>query len=95
MKIIPRDLIRDKIYCVNYLVYLNGKGDREFVYIAVRQDRMEEFKKAISHGNFDADDYGLVLEHGRGDASDILKEKMKMMYKCDHSSSINVLDYQA
>jgi hypothetical protein len=95
MKTIPRNLIEDKTYCVNYIVYLNDESVREFVYIAVRKDRMAEFQQAVEHGNFDTEDYGVVLEHGTGEPSDHVKSTMKMLYKCNHDSGISLVDYQA
>ena len=93
MKTIPQNLIRDKIYCVNYIEYLGNEGLREYFYIAVRQDEMDKFKEALKKGNFDADQYGMVLEHGKGSAPDFVRDKMKMLYKCDHESAININDY--
>lgn len=93
MRTIPRTLIDNDVYCVNYLVYSNDEGVREFIYVAVRQSDMEGFRRAIRLGNFDAEDYGVVLEHGKGEASDIIKQKMKLMYKCDHVNAMTVADY--
>ena len=93
MKTIPQDLIRDKVYCVNYIEYIGESGTNEHFYIAVRQEEMEKFKEAIRHGNFDAEDYGLILEHGAGSASTDVRDMMKMLYQCDHNNAINVSDY--
>ena len=83
MRNIPSYLIKDKTYCVNYIVFQNEHGSTEFLYIAVREDHMPEFKEAIKNGNFDAEDYGYILEHGKGEASNMVKEKMKLLYKCN------------
>lgn len=93
MKTIPQDLIRDKVYCVNYIEYIGESGANEHFYIAVRQDEMDQFKKAIKEGNFDAEDYGLILEHGMGSASEDVRNRMKLHYQCDHENAINVSDY--
>ncbi len=93
MRTIPQDLIRDKVYCVNYIEYIGETNAQEYFYIAVRQDEMDKFKTALEHGNFEADDYGLILEQGNGSAPKIIREKMKLLYKCDHDSAINVSDY--
>ena len=93
MRNIPRSLIDDEFFCVNYIVYLNDKGVRHFLYIAVRKVDMKEFKKTVKRGNFIAEDYGFVLEKGKGDAPDYLKEKMEIMYKCDHKNPLKVQDY--
>lgn len=93
MKTIPRSLIRDEVFCVNYIVYLSDKGVRNFMYIAVRNKDLEEFKKVVRRGNFIAEDYGFVLEQGSGDALEIIKEKMKLLYDCNHSSALKVQDY--
>lgn len=94
MRNIPTGLVKDKTYCVNYLVYKDESGQNSYLYIAVRQDQMPEFQKAIKCGNFDAEDYGIVLEQGEGIASDDIKQKMRMMYNCDHDSNISIVDYK-
>lgn len=95
MKTIPQDLIRDKIYCVNYIEYLNDAKQVEHCYIAVRQEYMDEFKAAIKKGDFDTDDYGILLEQGTGPAPAFVRDRMKMMYDCNHDNAINVSDYKA
>lgn len=94
MKTIPRNLIEDKTYCVNFLVFKNEHGEQEFIYIAVRSDNMAAFQEAVKHGNFDAEDYGSVLEYGKGEPSDHVKNKMKMLYKCNHDNAISVAEYK-
>ena len=93
MKTIPIQLIKDAVYCVNYLVYKNDDGAREHLYLATRHDQMKSLQNAIRQGNFEAEDYGIVLEQGAGEASKIVKEKMQLLYKCNHNSGISVLDY--
>ncbi len=95
MRTIPINLIKDATYCVNYLVYSNGQGTREFLYIATRKDQMKELQAAIRRGNFIAEDYGIVLEHGLGEASSLIKDKMKMLYNCTHEGSLSLLDFDA
>jgi hypothetical protein len=93
MRNIPTGLVKDKTYCVNYLVYKDESGDLAYLYIATRQDKMNDFQNALKNGNFDAEDYGIILEQGTGEASDDVKQKMKVMYNCDHSSNISTLEY--
>lgn len=93
MRNIPTNLIKDAVYCVNYLVYKNENGAREYMYLATRQDQMRELQLAIKHGSFEAEDYGIVLEQGKGEAPDSIKEKMSILYKCNHESCISVMDY--
>ena len=94
MKNIPASLIKDKIYCVNYLIYKDEAARSGYIYIAVRQDDMADFKQAIKVGDFDADDYGVVLEQGLGKPSDETMQRMKMLYSCDHDNSFSVSDYK-
>lgn len=84
MRNIPKDLIENKTYVVTYVVYLDSDAQKRYFYIAVRKDKLLEFQRAVIEGNFDAEDYGIVLEEGEGEASDVVKEKMKMMYQCDN-----------
>lgn len=68
---------------------------REFLYIATRRDQMKSLQNAIRRGNFIAEDYGMILEHGQGEAPDYIKEKMTMLYKCNHEGSLSLLDFDA
>jgi len=90
MKNIPSNLLDKQYVCVNYVVFENANGDEEFFYIAVRGHRMPEFKRALKEGGFYPDDYGYILEHGKGQASEILKEKMALQYRCDHQQAFRL-----
>ena len=92
MRTIPRDLIDKKTYVVTYVVYLDNEGDKRYFYIAVRKDKMLGFQRAVLEGDFDAEDYGIILEEGEGEAPDVIKEKMKMLYQCDHVQATNLSD---
>lgn len=91
MRTIPKDLIDNKTYVVTYVVYLDGDSKKRYFYIAVRKDKLLEFQHAVIEGNFDAEDYGIILEEGEDEAPDVVKEKMKMMYHCDHVLATDVL----
>lgn len=93
MRNIPVKLIKDEVYCVNYLVYRNEEGTREHIYLATRQDNMRFLQDAIRHGNFEAEDFGIILEQGKGEASEMTKEKMQLLYKCNHNPGIDVVDF--
>lgn len=93
MRNIPSSLVKDKTYCVNYLLYKDEAGQESYLYIATRHDKMESFQNAIKLGNFDAEDYGIILEQGTGEAPEEVKQKMKIMYNCDHGSNLSILDY--
>lgn len=80
---IPIQLINEESYCVNYIVYLNADGEKEFVYLAVKKSNFLPFQKAVLAGSFDPDDFGIILESGKGEANPDLKERMRILYKCD------------
>lgn len=90
MKTIPKSLIDKKYICVNYVVFENADGDEAFFYIAVRGSRMPEFVQALKEGGFFPEDFGYILEQGKGEASELLKEKMAMQYRCDHKNAIRL-----
>lgn len=94
MKTIPSSLIKDKIYCVNYLIYKDENGKSGYIYIAVREDKMPDFQKALIVGNFDAEDYGIVLEKGFGKPSQDTMQRMKVLYDCNHDTGFSVFDYK-
>mgnify|MGYP001315232722 CR=1 FL=1 len=95
MRNIPRDLIQKKTYVVTYLVYEDATGQQRYFYIAVRKDKMPAFQRAILAGNFEPEDYGFILEEGLGEASEVIKEKMKIMYQCDHEGATQLEKYCA
>ncbi len=84
MRNIPRDLIDNKTYVVTYVVYLDSEGQKRYFYIAIRKDKMLGFQRAVLEGNFDAEDYGIILEEGEGEAPEAVKDRMKILYHCDH-----------
>ena len=90
MKSIPKHLINDKTFCVNFLSFVDLEGVRRFMYIAVRGDKMPEFEIALRRGQFDTEDFGFVLEEGVGQPSDLLKAKMEFLYECDHRNPLHV-----
>jgi hypothetical protein len=63
--------------------------------MAVRQDNMPRFQQALRAGNFDAEDYGIVLESGSDEPADYVKNKMKILYKCNHEKAINAAEYKS
>ncbi len=93
MRNIPKDLVDSKAYIVTYVVYLDENEKKRYFYIAVRKDRILDFQKAVIEGDFDAEDFGIILEEGNGEAPDYIKEKMKLMYHCDHSKATELSNY--
>lgn len=93
MRNLPISLIKDKLYFINYIVYKNEDDETEYMYLAVRHDNLEHFKDAIKAGTFQAEDYGLILESGKGSASDDVKKKMQILYDCNDEENISVIDF--
>ncbi len=93
MRNIPKDLIDSNTYTVTYVVYLDDKGDKHFFYIAVRRDKILSFQRAVLEGDFDAEDYGIILEDGEGEAPEEVKERMKIMYNCHHADATPLEEY--
>jgi len=93
MRTIPTSLVKQKLYCVNYIVYKDESDNQGFLYLATRQDKMPDLQEAIKRGNFEAEDYGIILEHGKGESPPEVQQKMQILYNCDHSSNLSVLDY--
>ena len=74
------------------MVFENANDEEEFFYIAVRGNRMPAFKRALEGGGFFPEDYGFILEQGKGEASELLKEKMSLQFGCDHQNAIRLLN---
>ena len=53
---------------------------------------MPEFKRALEEGGFFPEDFGYILEQGKGEASGLLKEKMALQYRCDHKNAIRLIN---
>lgn len=87
---IPQKLIKEAVYTVNYVEYLDTRNEKRFAYIAVRTEEVEAFRLALQKGNIPLDDYGVILEYGKGEASDLLRAKMEFQYKCDHSNMVKI-----
>lgn len=94
MRTIPTSLVKQKLYCVNYIVFRDESDNKAFVYLATRQDKMPDLQAAIKRGNFEAEDYGIILEYGEGDSPPEVQQKMKILYNCDHESNLSVADYE-
>ena len=86
MRDIPHHLIKDAIYVVNYLVYRDPEEQKKFIYLAVKEDDMPAYEEALKSQNFIAEDYGIILEEGDNEASDAIKQRMELIYQCDHSN---------
>lgn len=56
---------------------------------------MPEFQAALKRGGFYPEDYGFILEHGKGEADELLKEKMWMQYRCDHKNAFVLMQANA
>ena len=52
-------------------------GTPTYYYVYVRGDEMQAFGEALKRGNFDPEEYGVVLNWGYGEPDEELKEKMK------------------
>lgn len=81
MKSIPRNLINDGIYQVAYVEYKDD-GNEKYSFIAVRSEEVTDFENSLKSDSFDPEQFGIVLESGKGQAPKIIKEKMFLLYKC-------------
>ncbi len=73
----------EKMIVVTYVTSIDtSNGKPTYYYIAVKGDRMLEFKTALDKGFFNPQEYGAVLEWGYGEPSDQMKQKMLKEYGC-------------
>lgn len=73
----------EKMIIVTYVTSVDtSNGQPTYYYIAVKGDRMLEFKEALSKGFFNPLDYGAVLEWGYGLPSETVKHRMLEEYGC-------------
>lgn len=61
-----------------------------FAYVAVRVDRIEEFMEAQSSDLFYPEDYGVIIESGKGKPSQEIRKKMEDDYGFDHTNMIDL-----
>lgn len=61
-------------------------GHPIYAYVAVRADIVDSFLAAQKTGTFYPEDYGVILESGKGEPSPEVKEKMETEYGFDHKA---------
>ncbi len=86
---------KDKILLENSLVFILLRGytpdmQRQYAYVAIRGDLIEQFKKATLQETFDIGKYGLILKSGLGDPTPDEMREMEEQYNFDHSKMIVV-----
>lgn len=84
---IPHRMIAEKVIFVHYVETKDSAGNMYFYYIAVRARNMDTFKRSLALPNFDPEAHGVIIESGKGHSDDAMREQMKLLYGCDHSSN--------
>lgn len=86
-------MIAEKSVCV---VLIQGNGiDNEpiWAYVAVRLIDMEKFMESQSRGNFDPEEYGVIIEAGEGATPpEEIQTKMAEEYGFNHDKMLNLIE---
>jgi hypothetical protein len=84
-------VVADKTVCI-VLVQGNGMNDEPiWAYVAVRLSDMEKFMNAQKLGNFDPEEFGVIVEAGAGAQPPAkITEKMETEYGFNHEKMLHL-----
>lgn len=85
-------ILAEKTVCILLVRGESPDGQEIYAYVAVRADKMEEFMRAQSEGDFSPEDFGVIIESGTGDPSDEVRTRMEQDYGFNHQYMIDVPD---
>ncbi|MFO0820074.1 MAG: hypothetical protein U1A77_19145 [Pirellulales bacterium] len=91
-KSIAQRVIEEKTVCILLVRGESPEGRKVYSYVALRQNRLEEFMEAQRKGLFYPADFGMVIESGDGEPSDEVKERMTREYGFNHQSPLDLSD---
>ena len=83
-----KKMLGDDIIAVQLLMGKNMDNNPVYAYIAIHGNKLEAFREALSRGNFNPADFGVIIESGTGTPPDEVKKKMENEYGFDHSSPL-------
>jgi hypothetical protein len=73
---------------VYFFTTLNNENVEEYVYLAMRADKLPDFQKAIASGCIEPSQFGTILASGVGMPTDEIVERMKNDYGCIHHNEV-------
>src|SRR5688572_8218775 len=76
--------------CILLLRGEDADNQKIFAYVAIRADKLEEFMTAQKTGAFSPEEFGVVIESGRGEPSDEIKQKMTTEYGFNHEAMVDI-----
>ena len=80
--------IAEKTVCVLLLRGEEKAGQNVYAYVAVRADKIEAFMHAQRKPDFSPNDFGMILESGKGDPSLEVRQRMEKNYGFNHESMV-------
>lgn len=89
---INKHRIADETVCILLVRGDNLRGEKSFAYIAVSAARLPEFINAQNNDTFYSEDFGVVIESGKGEPSYQTKLKMQREYLFNHGPMIDIPD---
>jgi hypothetical protein len=87
-------MLAEKTVCVLLVRGESPEGQSIFAYVAVRADKLQDFMRAQQSGTFYPEDFGYIVEHGEGDPSPEIREKMEREYGFNHAMMVDIPDAQ-
>jgi hypothetical protein len=82
----------EQTVCILLVRGQDPDGAPIFAYVAVRADRLTEFMQAQQSGLFYPEDFGVIVESGRGEPSDTVRNKMTTEFGFNHEAMEDIQD---
>ena len=87
-----KQIIAEKCVCILLVRGQDPEGEQLFAYVAVRADKLEAFMEAQQAGTFYPEDFGILVESGKGLPSAEVQEKMEREYGFNHRAMRDIPD---
>lgn len=83
-------ILIEKTVCVLLLRGMSPEGTAIYAYLGVRADRLQAFMEAQQQGNFQPEDYGVVIASGTGEPDADTQARMERDYGFSHRGMMDV-----
>ena len=83
-------IIAEKAVCVMLLRGFNAEGAPVYAYMAVRSDRVQALMRAQEAGDYNPEEYGMLLASGVGEPDADTIAMMEREYGFNHAHALDV-----
>ena len=85
-------MLAEKTVCVLLVRGEDPDGAPIFAYVGVRADKLKPFMEAQAKGLFYPEEYGIIIEAGRGEPTAEVRLKMERDYGFNHEGMLDIPD---